>query len=88
MKPEDIPEDAWLMATDVMHEHHLKTWARNQAEWDAHILIGARAILAERERCAKVADTKHGDETDDEPWSSGWRVACNNIAAAIRKGSD
>jgi hypothetical protein len=49
-RPDDVPEEVWLMATDVMHEHTAKTWARNLAEHEAHILIGAYSILAERNR--------------------------------------
>lgn len=56
----------------------------------AHILRelakGERA--AERERCARVAESAMDRAPDDEGpvrlW--GWRDACENIAAAIRDG--
>lgn len=84
-KPDDIPQDVWDATDKPAFRVALDVVAGQK--WDIRPTI-ARAILAERERCAKVAEATRADETDDDPWSSGWRVACNNIAAAIRKGSD
>ena len=47
----------------------------------------ARAIMAERERCAMVAESHGGRDTDRV---SGWggAVRAQSIADAIRKGSN
>ena len=43
-----------------------------------------RLVLAERERCARIADGKREPATDQ--WDAGYEHACIDIAAAIRSG--
>lgn len=44
------------------------------------------AILAERERCAKVADDMEALSVDSSEWDAGYRCALDAVAAAIRSG--
>lgn len=54
---------------------------------DADIIIG-RAILAERERCAKVADGLRKASTPGMPlFGAGMCNAADQIATAIRSGA-
>lgn len=46
----------------------------------------AKAILAERERCATIAD-RYGTFTIDTEHGEGYATAASNIAAAIRTGA-
>jgi len=48
-KPEDIPQDLWSAANAAFEQASLI------ADDDKCIAIFAQAILAERERCAKIA---------------------------------
>ncbi len=49
-KPDDIPEDVWDAARGV--------WFTMPAlhRWETVVELYARAIMAEREACAKIAD--------------------------------
>lgn len=57
-KPDDIPKDVWD-ATDVIAEpllgRHERGWVMWPLVWPARE-IAARAVMAERERCAKIAE--------------------------------
>lgn len=47
----------------------------------------ARAILAERQRCAKMAEGMVCDDVKEyDDWRNGFNYACDNIAQAILKG--
>lgn len=54
-KPEDIPQDIWDNASRIADEAQLESYT---------VWAIARAILAERERCASIA----GYGTTDEDW--------------------
>ena len=86
-KPDDIPQDVWDAAVPL---------ALQYVEWlipaphdyagseDVLTKVIARAIMVERERCAKVAD----DYPSRDPAGDGngyW--AAEEIAAAIRGGA-
>lgn len=66
-KQDDIPDDVWKVAQDVAKSLWLTTAKTT------HI---ARAILAERERCALYIEQRSGSIPDRQ-----------EIAAAIRKGA-
>jgi hypothetical protein len=75
-RPNDIPEDVWEAAA--------KFWAGDGSERAAV----ARAILAERERCADIAD--FGVKWTPVPTGDVQKIvdeSCARIAAAIRKGT-
>lgn len=80
-KPEDIPEDVWLTAA---------VYVGTAANPDLTRQWIARAILAERERCASIADAVAND--DGELMARGYRTseerasraAGSSIAKAIR----
>lgn len=80
MKPDDIPADIWSAARDLAAQYH--KWMDVQPE-DDHVLPQsiARAILAERERCAGVArrraDLRNADKV---------RYAASIIATEILQG--
>lgn len=68
-------------------------WEQNEKQYSAdachmsefHMasVVWAAAVLAERERCAKIADA----EAANKPWNdSATCEICEEIAAAIRKG--
>jgi hypothetical protein len=65
-KPDDIPQDAWDAARD----------AGQWIDFDMQVEATARAILAERERCAKV------------PALSGEETFADLVIAAIRNGGE
>jgi hypothetical protein len=81
-RPKDIPQDVRIEAADL--------WARIVAE-EADDSDIARAILAERERCAKVAEDQFTKESvqknaKGEPYDSGKIAiyASQRIAFVIR----
>jgi hypothetical protein len=83
-KPDDVPQDVWdaaVKAELVVEDEFtdLNDWNSRDVATD----IIARAIMAERERCAKIADA-HAAEN----WSmTEEEHAAQVIAAAIRKGT-
>jgi hypothetical protein len=83
-KPDDIPQDVW----DVARKETGGWMAAGESESnDALVKSVARAILAERERCAVVAyaeAVKHCSARDGQTLI-GHPVG-HSIAAAIRKG--
>ncbi len=69
--PEDIRETAQQMAQSVAD--------RYVEPFDADLMVTfAQALMAERERCAKIAENCHECEPD------GNCAECTAIAAAIR----
>jgi hypothetical protein len=72
----EIPEDIFRVAADV--------WATLPNE-SAGIIAIARAILSERERCAKIAEDNSPvfQDMEFEPLQS----LCNRIANTIRGGN-
>lgn len=79
MKPDDIPQDVWDYA-----EIALKFVP--SGDDNAQIDSVSRAILAECERCAKVAE-KH--DSPGQMWATAKLAAgyaVRDISAAIRKG--
>lgn len=87
-KPEDIPQDVWDAADAVLDGN-----AWNPIRTEAI----ARTIMAERERCAKVAgdyiisgNSIHPDVPFERLADSTITIAhttCQHVAAAIRKGA-
>ena len=77
-----IPEDIFQTACGiVMNAKSLKSVLKHKDVADAI----AAAIVAERERCAAVAD-RYGNVEIDTEHGEGYATAASNIAAAIRKG--
>lgn len=69
-RPDDIPEDIWAAAERVgeaIHGRHERGWVAwpliTEAGTDGPQKIVARAILAERERCAVIAEAGSGEGT-------------------------
>lgn len=77
-KPDGIPQDVW----DAAREATGGWMAAGESESNAALVQSVgRAIVAERERCAKIADAyAYG--------GSGSFNAPIEIAAAIRKGGE
>lgn len=81
-KPDDIPQDVWDAAVAEVTGDDTRL----------SLVVISRAILAERERCAKVADAER-----DRHWlnyqNGGhnldlfYTTAAENVGAAIRKGA-
>lgn len=87
----DIPDDVMKVARGLIDAEFEDNGDR--PIWgppDQFIEIIARAILAERERCAKIADIEEARFCDprirDSFHSRGARDASLRIAAAIRRG--
>jgi hypothetical protein len=94
VKPEDIPQDVWDAAEfvgEAIHGRHVRGWV----SWPLITASGpppqeivARAIMAERERCAAVADTYFMRwENDGSAYWLERRMHSEEIAGAIRKGT-
>ncbi|WP_426235810.1 hypothetical protein [Pararhizobium sp. DWP1-1-3] len=81
IKAQAVPEDILDAATAVENEI-MKT---DLSELDTQMII-AGAILAERERCAAVAE-RYGTFKIDTEHGEGYATAASNIAAAIRAGA-
>jgi hypothetical protein len=77
-KPEDIPQDVW--ATSVKVELVVEVEFTDLRDWNSRDVateVIARAIMAERERCAKIAGDYPTTRMIDGP----------QIATRIRKGT-
>lgn len=79
MRPDDIPEDVWAAAERPAFRVQLDVQAGQI--WDIQPTI-ARAILAERDRCARIA----ADGAEDEPYGHA-KARASLIAQAIRSGA-
>ncbi len=89
-RPEDIPQDVWDVALrtwaemlTVDHDHNTELAAGDVEEI-------ARAIFAERERCAKIAEKAFGGPahtyaSENADIYRAQDSACYHIAALIRK---
>ena len=85
-RPSDIPQDVWDRAT----EYALGMLGQTQSCGcescvETATLSHARAIHAERERCAGEADNLHALEFANSPYREGYYTALDTVAAAIRK---
>jgi len=81
----DVPEDINRAATDTLRE--LCEVLEVSMQWNAVGLI-ARAILAERKRCAEIAESWTAPlRPGTEARLLGHKDAARDIAAAIRKQS-
>lgn len=81
-----IPDDVMKAAIDL-HLNERKAKGRTLGLTDYSRLI-ARAILVERERCAKVADGLRKASTPGSPlFGAGMCCAADQIAIAIRGGT-
>jgi hypothetical protein len=80
---EDIPQDVLATAEDRYLDAVVMT---KKDEPRAIVLMIARAILAERERCAKIADGIREEVLAAHQHERAHAVAC--VAAAIRAGSN
>jgi hypothetical protein len=80
----DIPEDVMETAREAVFD------VTQRFDTPGKVDVIARAILAERERCARVADDYTADGYDDDPmhgcFGEGYRESALSIAAAIRAG--
>jgi hypothetical protein len=78
-RPPDIAQDAWFAALkavgDELERDH-EGFHATEAAINSLVIAGARAILAERERCALVAEN-----------SNAWPQEGADIAHAIRNPS-
>jgi hypothetical protein len=74
-----IPEDIMRSAQSALNQA-----VAEPLKDDAYVI--ANAILAERTRCAAVADRYGNFEIDTED-GEGYATAASNIAAAIRAGA-
>lgn len=90
----DIPAD--ILATASKYAHDLREWAAHgntmtvYHDNDEHAFADtiARAIMAERDRCAEVADGLTKARTPGMPlFGAGMCNAADQIAIAIRAGS-
>lgn len=81
-RPDDVPEDVWRAAVAVTSRQPTAFGWRKITE-DV-----AKAILAERERCAAEADDLHAGEFVDEAYAEGYFTALDLVGAAIRKGGE
>lgn len=79
-KPYDIPQDIWDTAYEALHPLIKEQYKTSPFSMTQHLGM-ARAILAERERCARLAETRSPD--DD---SLDWQVR-QQVAKTIRAGS-
>lgn len=98
MKPDNIPQDVWEAAMPVAVEMEMQAACRTTTVAKADAI--ARAILAEREWCATVADsealshrnrqTEAATAHDEESHLLHALLAqqSEKIAAAIRKGGE
>ena len=76
--PDDIPQDVWEYATAAC-----KVWTHDPAPFviESH----ARAIMAEREACAMIADAiLHRNGTMRFVQDAGWSGLRQVLSAAIR----
>ena len=89
-KPDDIPQDVWDVASKVVTDADYIFDGRFDGGYTPTPEAIARAILAERERCARVVEDY---EPDMKPWDgpteranarSATDYACIDLAAAIR----
>ncbi len=83
-KPDDIPQDVWAAAINARKKFHDDD-RRPLPPFALLDRIIARAILAERERCAKVAEENRQPGFTD--FVDGYNTSCLDIAADIRGGS-
>lgn len=77
---DEIPEDVLEAADNALNSVRFSSDPYEQVQ------ACARAILAERERCAKVADDMEALSVDSSEWDAGYRCALDAVAAAIRSG--
>lgn len=67
-RPEDIPQDIWDTAFEALHPLVRKQYEISPFSMVQHLGM-ARAILAERERCAKILMTRHENHPQNgEQW--------------------
>lgn len=90
--PEDIEAKAQEVARDIDYD---AIDVSGNMFYDQAVPIIAAALLAERERCAKIAEEwplverllPMADESHNEAALTGQHEAAERIAAAIRKGT-
>lgn len=76
-----IPDDVRRRAIEI-HLSERKAKGRTLGLTDYTIAI-ANGIMAERERCAKIAEAAASNDAGD--YTSGWNDACESVASAIRR---
>lgn len=81
MDAERIPKDIDRIATDLV-----RTPYEDDVEWNMYLAI-ARAILAERERCAKIAEPINLQDTGTTDYEKQAYDLRDIIAIAIRTPS-
>lgn len=91
-RPEDIPEDVWVLARQAASPQYatdIKTHGmlvRGECDSWPIVKVPARAIMAERERAAKVAEAYTEWFDSALPLDNAQQGTCHRIAVAIRKG--
>lgn len=98
-RPNDIPADVWEAAT--LAADFIETEITDLVDWDSRAgitMMVAVVILAERERCAKIADVAASKRVGETLPEIGFSAAvyagldkataqrAKQIAVAIRKG--
>jgi hypothetical protein len=84
-KPDNIQQDIWQIAQNIvdqacMPEHYYKNGVVTAVQVDI-----ARALMAERERCANIVATAPLSNRSSEPATSN-KIMADRIEAAIRRG--
>jgi hypothetical protein len=84
---DEMPADVYAAAFGVVSDIQMKDVTKWES-WDAlsSILFVADAILRERNRCAKIAETEPEISIGSPAWKDGAQQQRRAIAAAIRKG--
>ncbi len=78
MSTANIPQDIFATARTVGNEVTFGSYEQN-------VLLVARTLVAERERCAKLAEQERIAWMSSE-YQGGFNDACNTVAKAIRNG--
>lgn len=84
----DIPEDVWIAVRAALSSAGIPSTEAdygNGTVFEVEAEVIARAIMAERERCAKLADALTKASTPGMPlFGAGMCNAADQIAIAIR----
>lgn len=78
-KPSDIPQDVWDLARRIWAEMLTVNHDAPQKHSFNDCDEIARAILAERERCAKIAYEAANEVADDSQFAAGVLLSVNAV---------
>ena len=86
-RPDDIPQDVWDAANRISEEVGSAILGRKAPQEDLDLpVIVARAIMAERERCAALVERQTTAQPQRNTKSMWIASIGKSLAAAIRKG--